>query len=154
MSEAFNLISQGGGWSITLVGMGAVFASLIILMIFIKVFAAILQAVYREKDTGGEVAETPPGPVESVEAPSFSEVTPEVVVAVAMALAEGGRQEEVAAAVSYTIHNHVSGDAVPLLSPAGTADEENGDGPSPWRMAGRARLMNSRNRQTVRGRRG
>lgn len=146
MHEAWELVRQGGGWSITVVGMGAVLTSLILLVVFIKVFAAIIRAVERRGERREEAARAAPS------APQEPTSSPEGAVAAAIALANGERQEELVAAVSYAIHNYLSGEAEAYAFPPAAAGE--GEGSNPWSMAGRMRLMNDRTRLMDRVHRG
>jgi len=134
------------------VGMGAVFVSLILLMVFIKVFAAIMRLVEARR-TAKEEASSASSPPPAMGKPASSpEVTPEIAAAAAIALAADGRQEEIVAAVSYAVHNHISAEEAACNVPA--AGTENGKGAGPWSMAGRMRLMNGRMRWVNRSGRG
>ena len=149
MQEALELIRQGDGWNAAITGMGAVFVSLIILVIFIKVFAAIIKSAEARRERRGEAVEAKPSPPPE-DVKFESDVAPEVAAAISVALAGSDRQEEVVAAVSYAIHNHLHQEAAPLLPAA--AGEGNGKGSNPWSIAGRMRLMNDRARMLDRGR--
>ncbi len=152
MGNILELIGQGKGWSVTLVGMGAVFVSLILLVVFVKVFAAIIGLVEARRTAREEAPSASSPPVMEKPAPP-PEVTPEIAAATAIALAADGRQEEIVAAVSYAVHNHLSAGEAVCTVPA-AAGNEDGKGASPWSMAGRMRLMNGRMRWVNRGKRG
>ena len=90
-------MSQLEAWIVTALGMGVVFAGLLLCVVFINVFNRLAQHVkWGEEGHGhGHGAPAPtqaPPPAASAPAPAASEpLAPEVVAAIAAAAATGGR---------------------------------------------------------------
>ena len=183
MRDAFNLIQQGGGWELAVIGMGSVFTSLILLLVFIKIFAAIIKWVQGKGEKEEAAPETPlldqgQHPTIEISTGAGPEVKPETAAAMGVALGLSSSQDELTAAVSYAMHDHLSGGlpiygVPPAVSAAityalhdfvangaggdtlhTTTAKEDGEvvsGHSPWSMAGRIQLMNARSRSTIGG---